>query len=166
MKIILYSSVPGVPNAQYKHFKEAFQNRFTSTMKNKQPSTSSGGLPPCQACSLGSAVTGTVSYLEEEGGFFWLQRDPERVEEIGAKLEREAEQQLVEGFLAVGEVVVAQWQEAFYRAVVLATPGEEDVLLHFVDWGNQDWVPRSKLRLAKQEEVQEPPLAIRWIFFC
>ena len=104
MKIILYSSVPGVPNAQYKHFKEAFQNRFTSTMKNKQPSTSSGGLPPCQACSLGSAVTGTVSYLEEEGGFFWLQRDPARVEEIGAKLEREAEQQLVEGFLAVGEV--------------------------------------------------------------
>ena len=103
MKIILYSSVPGVPNAQYKHFKEAFQNRFTSTMKNKQPSTSSGGPPPCQACSLGSAVTGTVSYLEEEGGFFWLQRDPARVEEIGAKLEREAEQ-LVEDFLAVGDV--------------------------------------------------------------
>ena len=143
---------------------EAFQNRFTSTMKNRQPSTYPGGLPPIQACSLGSDVTGTVSYLEEEGGFFWLQRDPERVDEIGALLEREAEQ-LADGRLAAGVVVVAQWQEAFYRAVVLETTGEEDVLLHFVDWGNRDWVPRLKLRLAKHAEVQEPPLAIRWIFF-
>jgi len=129
-------------------------------MKNRQPSTYPGGLPPIQACSLGSDVTGTVSYLEEEGGFFWLQRDPERVDEIGALLEREAEQ-LADGCLAAGVVVVAQWQEAFYRAVVLETTGEEDVLLHFVDWGNRDWVPRSKLRLAKHAEVQEPPLAIR-----
>ena len=136
-------------------------------MKNRQASTSPGGLPPFQACNLGSDVTGTVSYLEEEGGFFWLQRDPERVEEIGKSLEREAEQLVDQdqGGLAVGDVVVAQWQEAFYRAVVVATNGEEDVLLQFVDWGNLDWVARSKLRLAKQVEVQEPPLAIRW-FSC
>ena len=136
-------------------------------MKIRQHSTS----PPCvlplsQACNLGSDVTGTVSHLEEEGGFFWLQRDPARVEEIGLLLEREAEQ-LVEdqACLAVGDVVVAKWQGAFYRAVVLAENEEQDVLLHFVDWGNGDWVARSELRLAKQVEIQEPPLAIRYVFF-
>ena len=133
-------------------------------MKIRQPSTSPGGLPPSQACNLGNDVTGTVSHLEEEGGFFWLQRDPARVEEIAVLLESEAEQ-LVEDqpCLAVGDVVVAQWQGALYRAVVLAENDIQDVLLHFVDWGNGDWVPRSRLRLAKQVEIQEPPLAIRWI---
>ena len=132
-------------------------------MKIRQPSTSPpGGLPPSQSCNLGNDVTGTVSHLEEEGGFFWLQRDPARVEEIAVLLESEAEQ-LVEDqpCLAVGDVVVAQWQGAFYRAVVLSDNEEQDVLLHFVDWGNVDWVPRSGLRLAKQGEVQDPPLAIR-----
>ena len=132
-------------------------------MKSRQLSIFPGGLPPSQACSLGSDVAGTVSYLEEEGGFFWLQRNPERVEEIGASLEREAEEVVEDQGCpaAVGDVVVAQWQEAFYRAVVLAANDEEDVLLHFVDWGNRDWLPRSRLRLAKHVEVQEPPLAIR-----
>ena len=132
-------------------------------MKIRQPSTSlPGGLPPSQPCNLGNNVTGTVSHLEEEGGFFWLQRDPARVEEIAVLLESEAEE-LVEDHacLAVGDVVVAQWQGAFYRAVVLSDNEEQDVLLHFVDWGNVDWVPRSGLRLAKQGEVQDPPLAIR-----
>ena len=131
-------------------------------MKIRQPSTSPRGLLPSQACNLGSDVTGTVSHLEEEGGFFWLQRDPARVEEIGVLLESEAEQ-LVEdqACLALGDVVVAKWQGAFYRAVVLAGNDIQDVLLHFIDWGNGDWVPRSGLRLAKQMEVQEPPLAIR-----
>ena len=145
------------------NIKEAFQNPFTSTMKSRQASTSPGGLPPLLACSLGCDVSGTVSYLEEERGFFWLQRDPEKVEEIGLLLEREAVQMVKDqGCLAdAGDVVVAQWQEAFYRAVVLANGEDEKVLLHFVDWGNQDWVPRSKLRLAGQVEVEEPPLAIR-----
>ena len=136
-------------------------------MKIRQPSTSPhSGLLPSQACNLGSDLTGTVCHLEEEGGFFWLQRDPARVEEIGLLLEREAEQ-LVEdqACLAVGDVVVAKWQGAFYRAVVLAENEEQDVLLHFVDWGNGDWVARSELRLAKQVEIQEPPLAIRYVFF-
>ena len=135
-------------------------------MKIRQHSTSPPcGLPPSQACNLGSDVTGTVSHLEEEGGFFWLQRDPARVGEIGVLLETAAEQ-LVEdqACLAVGDVLVAKWQGAFYRAVVLAEHGEQDVLLHFVDWGNRDWVARSGLRLAKQVEIQEPPLAIRWVF--
>ena len=86
------------------------------------------------------------------------------VEEIGASLEKEAEEVVEDhGCPAVGDVVVAQWQEAFYRAVVLAANDEGDMLLHFVDWGNKDWLPRSRLRLAKQLEVREPPLAIRWI---
>ena len=87
------------------------------------------------------------------------------VEEIGAALEKEAEEVVEDhGCPTVGDVVVAQWQEAFYRAVVLTTNDEEDMLLlHFVDWGNKDWLPRSRLRLAKQLEVREPPLAIRWI---
>ena len=134
-------------------------------MKSRQALT--GGLPPLQACSLGSDVSGTVSHLEEERGFFWLQRDPEKVEEIGMLLEREAGQIVKDqGCLAdAGDVVVAQWQEAFYRAVVLTNGEEEEVLLHFVDWGNQDWVSRSKIRLAGQEELEEPPLAIRWVFY-
>ena len=32
--------------------------------------------PSSQVCSLGSKVTGLVSYLEEDNGFFWLQRNP------------------------------------------------------------------------------------------
>ena len=43
--------------------------------------------PSSQVCSLGSKVTGLVSYLEEDNGFFWLQRNPEKVEELGESLE-------------------------------------------------------------------------------
>ena len=144
------------------------QNHFIFAMGVRQPRSCSGGLPPLQVCSLGgSDVSGTVSHFEEEGSFFWLQRDPEKVEEIGILLEKKAEQ--LEGNQNcpfVGDVVVAQWQEAFYRAVVLGVNEDnENVLLYFVDWGNRDWVARSMLRLASQEEVQEPPQAIRWICY-
>ena len=52
--------------------------------------------PSSQVCSLGSKVTGLVSYLEEDNGFFWLQRNPERVEEIGESLERQVVECVVE----------------------------------------------------------------------
>ena len=104
-------------------------------MKIRQPSTSPhSGLLPSQACNLGSDLTGTVCHLEEEGGFFWLQRDSAKVEDIGLLLEREAEQ-LVEdqSCLTVRDVVVSKWQGAFYRAVFLAENGNKEVLLYFVD---------------------------------
>ena len=37
--------------------------------------------PSSQVCNLCNKVTGSVSYLEDNGSF-WLQRNPKRVEEL------------------------------------------------------------------------------------
>ena len=42
--------------------------------------------PSSQVCNLGIKVRGLVAYLEDNG-FFWLQRNPKRVEKLGESLE-------------------------------------------------------------------------------
>ena len=117
--------------------------------------------PSSQVCSLGSKVTGLVSYLEEDNGFFWLQRNPERVEELGESLESQVVNCVVEqGSVGVGEMTVAHWQEAYYRALVVKEE-EDNLLLRFVDWGNMDWVSKSMVWPASLSGAVESPLAIR-----
>jgi len=117
--------------------------------------------PSSQVCSLGSKVTGLVSYLEEDNGFFWLQRNPERVEELGESLESQVVECVVEqGSVGVGEMAVAHWQEAYYRALVVKEE-EDNLLLRFVDWGNMDWVSKSLVWPASLSGADESPLAIR-----
>ena len=109
--------------------------------------------PSSQVCSLGSKVTGSVSYLEEDNGFFWLQRNPERVEELGESLESQVVECVVEqGSVGVGEMAVAHWQEAYYRALVVKEE-EDNLLLRFVDWGNTDWVSKSLVWPASWPEL-------------
>ena len=118
--------------------------------------------PSSQVCSLGSKVTGLVSYLEEDNGFFWLQRNPERVEELGESLESQVVECVggYQGPVGVGEMAVAHWQEAYYRALVVKEE-EDNLLLHFVDWGNMDWVSKSLVWPASLSGADESPLAIR-----
>ena len=47
-----------------------------------------------------------------------------------------------QGSVGVGEMAVAHWQEAYYRALVVKEE-KDNLLLHFVDWGNTDWVSKS-----------------------
>ena len=65
-----------------------------------------------------------------------------------------------QGSVGVGEMAVAHWQEAYYRALVVKEE-EDNLLLHFVDWGNMDWVSKSLVWPASLSGADESPLAIR-----
>ena len=61
----------------------------------------------------------------------------------------------------MGSPVAAYWSEAWYRGTV--THLEQLVLgVLFVDYGNTDTVPRDCVRAALEEELLEPPLAVRY----
>ena len=94
--------------------------------------------------------------------FFWLQRNPIRVEELEESLESPVVECVGgdQGSVGVGEMAVAHWQEAYYRALVVKEE-EDNLLLHFVDWGNMDWVSKSLVWPASLSGADESPLAIR-----
>ena len=96
-----------------------------------------------------------------------MQRDPDKVKEEGEMLKRSQggncvnQDQLIVGEgVKVGSAVVAEWEDALYRGVVTGKSGTS-LQVHFVDWGNSDFVDKCRVRLALETEVQEPSLAIR-----
>ena len=61
----------------------------------------------------------------------------------------------------MGSPVAAFWNEAWYRGTVTQL-GQLDLAVFFVDYGNTDTVPRDCVRAALEQELVEPPLAVRW----
>ena len=64
--------------------------------------------------------------------------------------------------LSVGSPVAAYWSEAWYRGTVTQLR-QLDLAVLFVDYGNTDTVPRDCVRAALEQELVEPPLAVRWV---
>ena len=115
--------------------------------------------PPPDACKKSSWLEGLVSHLEDDQ--FWLQRNPDEVSAISAKLD-EAEVQETSEEVTEGVAVVAFWQDGFYRAEVKEVREDGCLLLHFVDWGNCDLVTRAEVRPVTPEELLEPVQAVRY----
>lgn len=124
--------------------------------------------PKAEPCGKGALVGGLISIIEEDKkGHFWMQRDPDKVTELGEMLKRNQREVGVnqpngdEG-VKVGSAVVAEWDEdgTLNRGVVVSKSGSR-LQVHFVDWGNSDFVAKSRVRLAHETELQEPTLAIR-----
>ena len=118
--------------------------------------------PQSQPCVKDALVEGIVSIVEkEEKGYFWLQRYPDKVEEVGEMLKRNQGEPLGSGDARVGSPVVAEWEGNLYRAVVIKAKSGNRLLVHFVDWGNSDVVTKNQARTPLVTELQEPSLAIR-----
>ena len=108
--------------------------------------------------------TGLVSY-PEDNGFFWLQRNPWRVQELGESLES----QLVE---CVGGVKgsALSWRDgsgAQARSVLLCCGCEGErgkPVATLVDWENTDWVSKYFVWPASWSGADDSPLSTRWIF--
>ena len=109
--------------------------------------------PSSQVCNLCNKVTGSVSYLEDNGSF-WLQRNPKRVEELWESLESK----VVE---CVGGDPRPCWSWRDSSGVpaksVLPCFGCEGrrgkPVSTLVDWGNTDWVSKSLVWPASWPEL-------------
>ena len=105
-------------------------------------------------------MEGEVSH-QEENGVFWLQRKPDKARDLGEQLEEGVEVLTTGKEMKVGVAVVASWDGAFYRGEVLEVCGEDDLTIHFVDYGNVDVVAKSTVRPAGKGELALPPLAVK-----
>ena len=115
-------------------------------------------------CCVGKWVEGEVSHLEE-GGAFWLQAEPIKAKELGEQLDEEVEV-LTTTQIKEGAAVVATWgispgEVALYRGEVTRLCDNEELEVHFVDYGNSDVLQKSKVRPAAKGELALPPLAQR-----
>ena len=158
------SSEPGADLGVSK--KKSKKNKRHIGHREKSP------FPESKPCGKGALVGGLVSFTDEDDkkGYFWMQRDSAKVDEVGEMLKRSQgengvnQDQRVEGEggvrVSVGSAVVAEWEDALYRGVVTGKSGTS-LQVHFVDWGNSDLVAKSRVRLALETELQEPALAIR-----
>ena len=81
-------------------------------------------LPGCQ-------VQGLVSYIEKEGGCFWLQREEGAADDISANLSPGTVMETCQ----VGDCVVGRWEGGWYRGKVVIVDGDRAGVL-FVDYGN------------------------------
>ena len=147
---------------------------LVSKKKSKKKKRHSGlceesPFPKSQPCLKGTLVEGRVSIIEEDAKrHFWLQREPDKVDEVSEMLERNPEKssasqdQPIGGGedVKVGSAVVAEWEGDLYRGVVTGKSTTR-LQVHFVDWGNSDMVSKTRVRLALEMELQEPSLAIR-----
>ena len=122
------------------------------------------GLKKPDECCVGKWVEGEVSHLEE-GGVFWLQREPSKAKELGEQLDEEVEvlttTQIKEGAAVVATWGVSPGEVALYRGEVTRLCGNEELEVHFVDYGNSDVLQKSKVRPAAKGELALPPLAQR-----
>ena len=124
--------------------------------------------PQPQPCVKGALVEGLVSTVEEDEGYFWLQREPDKVDKVGEMLKRsrgesfDNQDQPIGGGeeLKGGSAVVAEWKGTLYRGVVTGKSATR-LQVCFVDWGNSDKVDKTRVRLALETELEEPSLAIR-----
>ena len=115
-------------------------------------------------CCVRKWVEGEVSHLEE-GGVFWLQREPSKAKELEEQLDEEVEV-LTSTQIKEGAAVVATWgispgEVALYRGEVTRLCDNEELEVHFVDYGNSDVLQKSKVRPAAKGELALPPLAQR-----
>ena len=118
---------------------------------------------PDEYC-VGKWVEGEVSHLEEDG-IFWLQMEPSKAKELGEQLDEEVEV-LTTTQIKEGAAVVATWgispgEVALYRGEVTRLCDNEELEVHFVDYGNSDVLQKSKVRPAAKGELALPPLAQR-----
>ena len=125
---------------------------------------SSLGFKKPDECCVGKWVEGEVSHLEEDG-VFWLQTEPSKAKELGEQLDEEVEV-LTTTQIKEGAAVVATWgispgEVALYRGEVTRLCDNEELEVHFVDYGNSDVLQKSKVRPAAKGELALPPLAQR-----
>ena len=118
---------------------------------------------PDEYC-VGKWVEGEVSHLEEDG-VFWLQMEPSKAKELGEQLDEEVEV-LTTTQIKEGAAVVATWgispgEVALYRGEVTRLCDNEELEVHFVDYGNSDVLQKNKVRPAAKGELALPPLAQR-----
>ena len=155
------SSEPGAELLVSKK-KSKKKKRYGSALSEESP------FPQPQPCVKGALVEGLVSTVEEDEGYFWLQREPDKVDKVGEMLKRsrgesfDNQDQPIGGGeeLKVGSAVVAEWKGTLYRGVVTGKSATR-LQVCFVDWGNSDKVDKTRVRLALETELEEPSLAIR-----
>ena len=117
--------------------------------------------PVSEPCGKGVLVECLVSFIEDDKkGHFWIQRDPDKVDEMGEMLKRSQDHSMGGEGVKEGSAVVAEWGGTLYRGVVTGK-SKTCLQVHFVDWGNSDFVDKCRVRLALETEVQEPSFAIR-----
>jgi hypothetical protein len=58
------------------------------------------------------------------------------------------------------EMVIAKWQEEWFRAAVLSVQDPQQIQVHFIDYGNDDFVPVRDVRRFSSEFVTPPAMAI------
>ena len=107
-------------------------------------------LPGCQ-------VQGLVSYIEKEGGCFWLQREEGAADDISANLSPGTVMETCQ----VGDCVVGRWEEGWYRGKVVILDKERAGVL-FVDYGNMAFLNIKDLKtVGKKDDTKVMAQAIR-----
>ena len=107
-------------------------------------------LPGCQ-------VQGLVSYIEKEGGCFWLQREEGAADDISANLSPGTVMETCQ----VGDCVVGRWEEGWYRGKVVILDEERAGVL-FVDYGNMAFLNIKDLKtVGKKDDTKVMAQAIR-----
>jgi hypothetical protein len=119
----------------------------------------SPSFPPAPAPDQGSVCSGLVSHIE--GELFWLQRDTDRVEEVGVMLE-DVEVMKSAKDVKQGAAVVASWDGSWYRGVVREVRPDGLLQVDFIDYGNSDQLKLAAVRPAVGAELGDPALALRW----
>ncbi|XP_050195341.1 tudor domain-containing protein 1 [Myiozetetes cayanensis] len=123
-------------------------------------------IPKCVSLSIGDQFFGVVSHIQNPGTFFCQQLDSARqlaglevsLNEYCGKFPSNPS-----FHPAAGNVCCAQFTEdnLWYRATVTAYASEDSVLVDYVDYGNSDCVPLTKLRPVIPALMNLPAQAIR-----
>ncbi|NXK38773.1 TDRD1 protein, partial [Piprites chloris] len=120
----------------------------------------------CVSLSIGDQFSGVVSHIENPGTFFCQKMDSAcQLAELEVSLnEYCGEFPSSPSFHpAAGNVCCAQFTEdnLWYRAAVTAYASEDTVLVDYVDYGNSDSVPLTKLRPVIPALMDLPAQAIK-----
>ncbi|NXC30206.1 TDRD1 protein, partial [Campylorhamphus procurvoides] len=105
----------------------------------------------CVCLSIGDEFCGVVSHIQNPGSFFCQQMDNARqLAELEASLNEYCGKTPSSASFrpAAGNMCCAQFTEdnLWYRAIVRAYVSEDTVLVDYVDYGNSDSVPLTRLR--------------------
>ncbi|NXF00676.1 TDRD1 protein, partial [Smithornis capensis] len=120
----------------------------------------------CVSLSIGDEFSGVVSHIQDPDTFFCQQLNSARqLAELEVSLNEYCGKLPSNPSFhpAPGNVCCAQFTEdnLWYRATVTAYSSEDAVLVHYLDYGNSDSIPLTKLRPVIPELMDLPALAIR-----
>ncbi|XP_071604056.1 tudor domain-containing protein 1 isoform X1 [Heliangelus exortis] len=120
----------------------------------------------CISVSVGESFSGVISYIQNPENFFCQQVDSARqLAELQMSLNEHCARLPTSPAFhpAAGNVCCAQFTEdnIWYRAAVLACPSEDAVSVGYIDYGNLEVLPLSRLRPMAPRLAGLPAQAIR-----